>query len=170
MKNEETCSNTESIIPILKLKYKILSMIADQPIGKQLNKSLVLYWINVLPHKLMCMYMCRHWLNSMLLLIYFNFIFLLLRKHIKQVLIDSKGETDSNRIIAGTFIPHFHQRIDHPERESIGKHRPKMIRRPDRLGTHAQNGPSKSNRIHVLFEWTGSILQGRSHVRPQNKS
>ena len=43
MKNEETCSNTESIIPILKLKYKILSMIADQPIGKQLNKSLVLY-------------------------------------------------------------------------------------------------------------------------------
>lgn len=43
MKNEETCSNTENIIPILKLKYKILSMIADQAIGKQLNKSMVLY-------------------------------------------------------------------------------------------------------------------------------
>jgi len=43
MKNGETCSDTESIIQILKLKYKILSMLADQAIGKQLNKSMVLY-------------------------------------------------------------------------------------------------------------------------------
>ena len=35
-------------------------------------------------------------------------------KYIKQILIDIKGETDSNIVLVGTLKPHLHQWMDHP--------------------------------------------------------
>ena len=47
-------------------------------------------------------------------------------KCIKQIFTDIKGETDSNKIIVGDLVPHFHKWIDHPDRKSIKKHQPEI--------------------------------------------
>ena len=44
------------------------------------------------------------------------------KKHnIKQILMEIKGETNSNRIIVGDFNTPTQQWVDHPDRESIRK-------------------------------------------------
>ena len=45
-------------------------------------------------------------------------------QYIRQTLTDIRREINSNIIIVGDFIPHFHQWIDHQNRESIRKHKP----------------------------------------------
>ena len=45
-------------------------------------------------------------------------------QYIRQTLTDIRREINSNIIIVGDFIPHFHQCIDHQNRESIRKHKP----------------------------------------------
>ena len=46
-------------------------------------------------------------------------------QYIRQMLTAIKGEIDSNTIIVGKRITHFHQWTDHPDKESIRNHRPK---------------------------------------------
>ena len=51
-------------------------------------------------------------------------------QYIRQIVTAIKGEIDSNTIIVGKRITHFHQWTDHPDKESIRNHRPKWHVRP----------------------------------------
>ena len=43
-------------------------------------------------------------------------------KHIKQILTDLKGETDSNTRLGRDFTTYLNPLINHPDRKSIRKH------------------------------------------------
>lgn len=45
-------------------------------------------------------------------------------QYIRQILTTIKEEIDSNTVIVGALIPHFHQQTAHSQRKSVRKQRP----------------------------------------------
>ena len=46
-------------------------------------------------------------------------VFVPKEENLKQILMNMKGETDSNTVIVGTLTPHLHQWKNHPDRKSV---------------------------------------------------
>ena len=94
---------------------------------------------------------------------------------IKQILMNIKGEVDSNAIIVGNFYIPLTS-MDRSSRQKINKEALALNDTLDQMDyirvcvyVYIYNIPSKSSRIHILFNCTWNILQDRSCDRPQNK-
>ena len=89
-------------------------------------------------------------------------------KHVKQILIEIKGEIYINPVIVGNFNTPLTS-MDRSSRQKINKETLALndtIRR-DRLNIYRILHPKAAE---YTFKCKWNILQDRSHARPQNKS
>ena len=98
-------------------------------------------------------------------------------KHIRQKLLDLKGEIDRNIIIVRDFNISLEKKSptcingSNIQTESQWRNIGLQWRvRPDGLNRHLQKMSSKSSRKYILLKCMWNIFQGRTYTRPQNDS